>query len=62
MSTSTAHIPPPKPMKSELYHPHLRDDETEEEKLIEVSVSEMDIVLIHVLSRNRCCYSIDSQL
>lgn len=49
-------------MKSELYHPHLRDDETEEEKLIEVSVSEMDIVLIHVLSRNRCCYSIDSQL
>lgn len=30
-----------------VYHPHLRDDETEDEKLIELSVSEGNIV--HVL-------------
>lgn len=31
-------------MKSELYHPRLRDDEIEDEKLMETSVSEMNVV------------------
>lgn len=52
---------PKKPVKSELYHLQLRDDEAEDETSIEPSVLEVNVV--HVLSRNMCCSSIDvSQL
>lgn len=39
-----SHVFLPNPMKSELYHPRLRDDEIEDEKLMETSVSEMNVV------------------
>ena len=61
MSLSISHIPPSEPVKSEFYHLYLRDDDTEDEKFIDTSVLEKDVV--HVLTRDRCCYSIDiSQL
>lgn len=41
-----------KPTKTELYHPPVRGNETADEKLIEPSVLEMNVVC--VLNRNRC--------